>query len=222
MPSPSQNPLEVAQFDGGITDNYLDANLNQYQTANNLLVKDNGKFETRSGLNIYDSSIFRVPHNERVNASILHDSEIFFIGADQLFYPTSSTWNTLTGPSSNQAFFNSATSSYFSWAEWNKHLTIVGDSFFSPQKVYKDSGSTWRIRNAGLPKITLTSCIEMANDLKAKLAAHYIDAAQHTTAIDTTNTIVAADSYTFSSLVTLVTELLTICRYNRICRINSS
>jgi len=54
----------------------------------------------------------------------------------------------------------------------------------------------------------LIEAMVLANDLKAELNAHFIDATSHVTAIDEVNTVVSPDATTFATLLTLGDELL--------------
>lgn len=205
MPQP---PLEINDFSGGITDNYLDCRLNQYQKADNLLVKENKKFETVFGTRVYDSSYYQIPAGEqRVGSFTLFD-DLFLMQSDRRIYYQSSGWQTLSGPTSNYPLAAGTTSNFPARAEWNKHLIFTTDAFGSPMKLYRDENSTLRVRNAGLPKITLTGCIELANQLKSKYNTHAASAVYHATG-DSTNLVTSDDAYDLPSLLTLTTELIT-------------
>lgn len=206
---------DIKLFNGGITDLYLDAPLNKAQELDNFLIKDNGKLETVPGTDTYSNAdgdtLYQSPAGIQRIGSFpkLENDVMFHQSARRLFYESSAAWTELTGPSSNPAQAASGTGHYASWAEWNSHLLLTNDAFGSPMKIYRDNNSVLRVRNAGLPKVTLTACIAMANDLKSKFNSHILDASEHTTGLDTTNTISSDDAYDFPSLVTLVTEMLT-------------
>lgn len=203
-----QAPLEINEFDGGITDNYLDCRANQYQKADNLLVKNNKKFETRYGTTIYDSTMYQTPAgNSRVGAMVLFGDELFYQSGRGLYYQTSS-WQTITGAGSNPFFPSNATTDFASFAIWNNHLIASSSSLSWPQKFYLDNNSVYKVRNAGLPSITLTALYELANQIKSKFNAH-IASAIHTTAVDSTNQVTSPDAYDPVSLWTLAMELIT-------------
>ncbi len=202
--------LEIKDFSGGITDNYLDAALNKYQRADNYRVRTDKKLETVPGSVIYDSTTYQIPAGQqRVSDLLLFQEQLFTQSARNLYYASGGSWTTLQGPSSNAALPAGAVTNFLARAEWNNHLIVTSDAFGSPQKVYKDSSGTFRVRNAGLPKVTLTACIALANELKTDFNLHIADATEHTTAVDTTNVVSAADAYDFPSLIALTTELLT-------------
>lgn len=203
-----QAPLEINAFEGGITDNFLDCRANQYQKADNLLVKNNKKFETRFGTRIYDATMYQTPAgNSRVGSMVLFNEELFF-QSGRGFYWQDSSWQTVTGPSSNPFFPSNATTDYASYAIWNNHLIAASSSLAWPQKFYLDNNSSYKVRNAGLPSVTLTALYELANQIKAKFNAH-IASAIHTTAIDATNQVTSPDAYDPVSLWTLAVELIT-------------
>lgn len=200
----------MSDFSGGITDNYIDGGLNTAQTLNNFYITKNKKIKTRPGRLIYNSTYYQIPAgNQRVGALIPHPASQLFIQSARALYYIDSGWQTLVGPvSSNPAFSSNAVTNYIAWDKYRKHTFMVSDSYADPIKVYKDSTSTWRVRTAGLPRVDLEGAIDLANDLKTKYNLHRVSGTRHGTN-DTVNVISASDAYDFSTLVTLVTELLT-------------
>lgn len=205
-----QQPLEIADFSGGITDNYIDCPPTQYQKGDNFLIEKNRKLLSRSGLVIYDSSATRITGNTRIGHMINHPGdELWFQTVTKLYRITGGAFSELQGPvDSNPFMAATAVTDYVSSSQWKNHVYSVSTAFDNPKKTYKDSGGTWRLRNAGLPNIEQQGAIALANDIRTEYIAHIADAAEHTTA-DTTNTISAAAAHDFDSLITLVTELLT-------------
>ena len=204
-----ERALHFTDFSGGETDNYLDCPPNQGEKFQNFLIKNNKKLETRPGTDIYDTSLYQIPAGITRVSSLpkIENDVLFFQSTRNLYYQASSAWQTLVGPSSNLTLAAGTTSNYASWAEWQNHLLVTTDAFGSPMKIYRDDSSTLRVRNAGLPKLTLTACIELANQIKSKYNAH-AQSAIHTASTDNTNLVTSADAYDFPSLVTLVTELI--------------
>lgn len=204
-------PLEFTDFSGGITDNYIDGKLNTYKEADNLLVKDDKKFRNRFGTQIYNthSTMDQIPAGQtRVAAQFLFDGVYFYNNARNIYYQSSTTaWGTLQGTSSNAAMAAGTASTYLSWAEWNKHLIVTSSAYGSPMKIYNDSAGTTRVRNAGLPKITLVGCIELANQIKSKYNAHAASGTLHAHA-DSTNLTTSTDAHDLASLIVLTTELI--------------
>jgi hypothetical protein len=203
-----QTPLEITAFDGGMTDNFLGCQPNQYQRADNLLVRNNKKFETRFGTRIYDASMYQLPSgNQRVGSFVLFDSQFFMQSARALYYQNV-TWQTVTGPSGNPFLPANSTSQFMSQGDWNGHLLAVSDSFCTPQKLYKDQNAAWQVRTAGLPSVTLVACMELANELKSKFNLHIASGVIHVTP-DAAHQISSANAHDFASLLTLTAELMT-------------
>lgn len=209
MASPLQvRPFEVKDFSGGITDFYISGPPNKYQAADNLFIDENKKLFSRPGAQIQDADHPRIPANAQVKDMVYFELMQFHNNAKNIYYRNSG-WQTLTGPSSNPVFHVGASSNYMSSAEWNKHLFVTNDELPHVQKIYKDAGGTWRVRELGLPAIDLAGAIVLANDLKSKFNAHIADASAHTTAADSENAVTSADATDYDTLITLVTELLT-------------
>lgn len=206
-------PLEITDFSGGITDNYIDCKPNQYQSADNFIIERNNKIISRDGTLIYNSTAYQIPPgNLRIGGLIKHavNVELFAQAARNLYYIASSAWQTLLGPvDSNPVLSVNATTNYCSWADWHNHTFIVSDSFAAPAKIYKDQSAVYRANTAGLPRVDLMGAISMANDLRTKYAAHRVDIAQHTLGADTLHVVTAAAAFDFNSLVTLIADLLT-------------
>lgn len=203
-------PLEVTDFSGGFTDNYLDAQPNQAQVVENFLIQKNKKLISRVGTLIYDSTAYQIPAgNQRIGRLIFHPQTELFVQSARALYYINSTYQTLTGPvDSNQAFSANLITNYISTTRWKNHVYMVSDSFADPIKVYKDSGNVWRVNTAGLPAVDLEGAIDLANNIKLKYNTHRTQAGRHA-ANDTTNVISSADAFDFDTLVTLVTELTT-------------
>lgn len=204
-------PLEVSDFSGGFTDNYIDAQSNFGKTFENLLIQKNKKLLTRDGTLIYNSTAYQIPAgNQRIGRLIYHPQTELFVQSARNLYYISGTYQTLTGPvDGNPAFSANLTTNYISNSRWKNHSYMVSDSFADPIKVYKDSTSTWRVNTAGLPAVELEGAIDLANDIKTKYNAHIADVAEHTAGADSAHQTTSATCWDFDSLITLVTELLT-------------
>lgn len=158
MPVPNQQPiftqgLEVSDFSGGKTDNYLAARPNQFQDADNFLFKRYGnkaKLVTRPGSRIYDEDYYRIPANDRVAALMVAEG-VLFEAHGRNIYTINSGWTTITGPTSNPALQAGSSSSHLSWSNWNKHLLVTTDALSRPMKVFNDGSH--RVRNLGLPAV---------------------------------------------------------------------
>lgn len=203
-------PLTVADFSGGFTDNYIEGANNRGQRVDNFYILKNRKLATRPGRNLYDVANPQIPAgNSRINTLIKHvvNQELFAHSTRGLYY-ISGTWQTLTGPSGNPVFGSGTTTNYVAYSEWRGHSLLVNDSFCEPVKVYRDQNSTYQVRNAGLPFITLQGACVLVNDLKAKYNLHRVDAAQHTVAPDNAHAVIAATAVDFDTLVILINDII--------------
>ena len=203
-------PVTINDFTGGITDNFIGAQSNQYETGDNFLVLDNKKGITRSGTLTFATGLERIPAgNVRVADLFTHDDVFFQAAATQVWQTGSGSFSEMLGPvDSNLAFSVGAASNFTSHDEWNKHRMITSDAFGSPKKIYKDNSSVMQIRNAGLPKATLTGSITQANAIKVIFNAHVADVAEHLLS-DTANIVSTANAFDLPSLLTLVADMLT-------------
>ena len=148
MPNKSINT-----FSGGLNDNPLDANEDQYEVANNLDVTDNEKLKTRWGTALYDGTNYLVDSTYgRIRISNLWVlDDVLFCYAYQNVYYYNSGWTKLTGPTSNPAFPSATTSSRVSVEIWNHHAFLTCDSLDLPIKIYNDATRGWSLRSSGLP-----------------------------------------------------------------------
>lgn len=156
-------PLEVTDFSGGVTDYYLDCPSNKYKKADNLVLVthgDSAKLFTRQGSKIYDATCYQIPAgNQRIGALKLFESRLLIQSKDEINY-ISSGWHTLQGPSSNNVFPSTAsTSDTASMAVWNHHLLVTSSGFFKPQKIYPDASNVLNLRTAGLPDLASTPTV---------------------------------------------------------------
>ena len=147
-------PLEVKDFSGGMTDNYLAGPTNAGQLYDNLLINNNAKPFTRFGSTIRDLTYYQVPSGEKRISHIWdHRDQILEQTERHIFY-LSSGYNELLGPSGNAAFSANTESDHISKSFWNNHSLCVSDSFAKPIKVYKNDLGVFKVVTAGLPAIT--------------------------------------------------------------------
>jgi hypothetical protein len=88
-----------------------------------------------------------------VGTLIPYSTLALFIQSAKNIYYIDSGWHTLTGPSGNAVFSTGSTNSIVSSTFWNGHILVTSDSYPVPMKVFLDSGSVFRVRNAGLPAL---------------------------------------------------------------------
>jgi hypothetical protein len=149
--------LVVGDFSGGITDYTLDADPNQSAELENFVINKNKKLESVPGSTIYDEDFPQIPDgNARICGMFKSlDPNLYVNSARKIWYPGSSSWTELTGPTSNPAISTGTTSSFISTAEWNGHTYVANSDYSTPIKIYKD-GSTTKVRTAGLPDLAST------------------------------------------------------------------
>lgn len=146
-------PLEIEDFSGGITDNYIDGAPNAYFEADNFIVTVNRKLYTRPGSVIKSLTNPQIPTGAvRIGALITFDNDLLVQAAKKMFYENV-TYQAILGPTGNDPFNLLTTSGYISFAEWNAHRFFTSDAFDKPIKVYKDNLGALQLRTAGLPKI---------------------------------------------------------------------
>lgn len=155
--------LVVNDFTGGITDYVLDAGTTQSATLENLLVNKNRKLESVPGSDIYNSAFPQIPDgNARITGMFKSlDPQLYVTSSRNVWYPGTSSWNALTGPSGNPAFSVGTTSTFVSTSEWNGHTYCVTSDYATPIKIYKGA-STPQVRTAGLPDLASSPTIPSA------------------------------------------------------------
>ena len=149
-------PLEVNDFSGGITDNYIgNPNSSQFQAADNLVLRRYGnkaKLFCRPGSQLYDEDYPRIAANARISHLAENEGSLFQFHGRNAYTITGSGWLTIEGPTNNPVFSAGGSSSYISTDRWNKHLLATNDAYSRPQKIYY-TGSTWVSRTLGLPSL---------------------------------------------------------------------
>lgn len=152
-----QIPYTIEEFAGGITDYYVDGPQNGAQYMENLLLTPSRKLTTRDGTNYWvDAQIGALATR---GAIVNHFEEPLFLQARKAFYKSApNAYAQIFGPNNggatDPALSDSAvtTSSILSAASWKGHTFAVTDDMTQPEKFFKDSVGTWRVRTAGLPK----------------------------------------------------------------------
>lgn len=154
-------PIEVNDFSAGFTDNYINGPLNAGQKMENFLIEKNKHLTSVNGTTIYDSTNYQIPSGAiRIGKLIYHpQSQLFSQSESHLYYIASGAYNTLTGPTGNDAFPTNATTNYISTAKWKNHVYGVTDKLTNPIKFYKDNTSAWKLTQAGLPDLASSPII---------------------------------------------------------------
>jgi len=147
-------PLTFEDFSGGITDNFIDCALNQYNEAENFLVSENKKLEPIAGAEVYDIDKPQLPIGvQRVGTIIDFFEELLFQSNKKIYYDDAATWGTIIGPTGNDAFTTGDANSVISYAKWNNHLLLTNDEYSPTMKVYRDDSNNIQLRSAGLPAL---------------------------------------------------------------------
>lgn len=145
-------PYQWTEFQGGITDNYIDTVQSRYQYADNFLVTENRKLYTRPGSTIWDAINTQIPVGaQRINALIDHYDTLLTISGKKVYHVAAGTWSTLQGPTSNDVFTAGDIASRILWSDWNKHTYITNDDWSPVMRIHRDGSSVLKVRNAGLP-----------------------------------------------------------------------
>lgn len=154
-PSSRSQPLQIEDFSGGITDNYVDAAPNKAKTCDNFLVTPNKKLLSRPGSILFDAVNYQTPNgNNRVNSLInfVNDSDLLVGSYRDIFY-IDGTWQKILGPTGNTVFNAGDFPTQISFAQWRKHLFLANDEFATVQKIFRDQNGDYQLRTAGLPKL---------------------------------------------------------------------
>lgn len=150
-------PLELTNFDGGLTDNDLSGAVNKWKRADNLVLIQHGgekKLKSRSGSQIYDGTYYQIPAGIQRIGKLKYFNTLakMLTFSERNIYYIAGAYNTLLGPTSNKAFPSTvSTTNYVSLTEWNKHLFYTSDAYTQPGKIYVDGSAVLQLRTAGLP-----------------------------------------------------------------------
>jgi hypothetical protein len=152
----AEQSLEVTNFAGGMTDNFIGGALNKFQSAVNFTIRPDGKLESRFGSDVIDNTNYLVPFistQKRVDSICEFEDIKIYQSMNKVHFATTG-WNEITGPTGNSAFSSAVTQfNQNSWDTWNRHLMVTNDYRERPVFIYKD-GSNMRLRTLGLPKVT--------------------------------------------------------------------
>jgi len=155
--------LEVKNFGGGMTDDYIGGPTEKGQLYDNLVIIQGDtipKVESRQGSTIYDDDNYQLPpaaasDDKRVDSMYRFKEDNIFQTEDELYHVPTTTWAAITGPTGNNPFTTSAVEfNQNSYAEWNNHLIVTNDSRQYPVFIYRD-GTSFKLRTVGLPSVSV-------------------------------------------------------------------
>lgn len=162
MPPLDIQPLELLDFSGGVTDNYINGPLNRAQIMENLLLVRHSlnpiiaKPITRPGCQLYSTSFaLATGTNQRVEYIKRFGTNDLVFYARKVSQLAGGGWTEVVGPVTSNSLFPSGTtvSNVVSMAEWNEHLLVTNDAFARPSKLYYDGSAVLQLRTAGLPAL---------------------------------------------------------------------
>jgi hypothetical protein len=151
----AEQALEIKDFSGGITDNYIGGAINKFQSLTNMVLRSDNKAESRPGGIIFDATYNQLPGGSTKRGDSTYrfkDTNIF--QQQNKLYHINAGFVEITGPTGSNPAFTTSTVQYdqCSYAEWNNHLLVTSDRRERPKFIYKD-GSNMRLRSIGLPAV---------------------------------------------------------------------
>lgn len=147
-------PLEINDFSGGMTDNYIDSSLSKYERADNFNIVVHGqvaKLKQRDGFLLHSNDKVTGSSTARIGFLKYFASTLFAQNATKL-YKYSSGWAELAGPT-NVLFPSASESNVVYCSTWNNHMIIGNNNYQIPVKIYKDGSAVFQARTCGLPDL---------------------------------------------------------------------
>ncbi len=189
-------PLEIDDFAGGITENYMQGDPRRSRYLDNMLITVDKSIQTRYGIVPLDNTNYVFPNSTGQRTSGLYfwmtEKILFGQTGRKIFVmdPQTTTWVEMSGLNSSDAMSGGDAHSQTSFAEFQKQVYLTDDGLDGngtlPSKIYQDSSNVWRAKTAGLPRAytsatytassLLAACIYNANALRASMIAHCQDA----------------------------------------------
>jgi hypothetical protein len=172
----SKQPFEVSDFSMGLTDDVFEKDPRFSVELDNYIIEPDGSLRSRYGSLVEDTTNPQIPSGvKRIGALINYDNDANLLVQSErnVYYRNPSAYTTLQGPSSNPVFSVGAESNNIAFSEWNKQVFLTNDGFPRPQKIYKDSGGTLRVRTSGLPTIAAPTITPTAGANTYIYAFHY-------------------------------------------------
>jgi hypothetical protein len=150
--------LEISDFSGGITDNFVGGSPKKAEIIDNLLITEDNKLLMRPGSELFCSALSRIPTSNRIGAAhnFQNDTAVFVQSAADLWALTATTQAQITGPSGASPLIGGNVSYQASLTEWRKHVLLTDSNFAPVTKVYRDSLGAYQARTAGLPALAST------------------------------------------------------------------
>jgi hypothetical protein len=185
--------LQVKSFKGGITDDAVAGQPDQYTKADNLLIGTPGEdLISRPGSVIIDTANGQLPSgNQRVSGIYNYENSTALLASSaRRVFRKNGAWSELLGPTGNLAFDVATAAAAISQFQWRGHLFLSNDELPRPIKIFKNQAGAYKLLAAGLPNYpndstydsvttATASIVALANDLRTKMLAHYNDITVH-------------------------------------------
>jgi hypothetical protein len=147
--------VDVDDFSGGETDNYIKCPVNRAQFLENFFLLDTRKPVSRPGCRVDDR--VNTPQvlvgAQRVHRLISFQGSLLNFAINQLSFRNPTDYELLQGPSGNNPFSDSSELVDVAHTKWNKILILTNSSMERPVKVYEDEFGDLQLRTAGLPAL---------------------------------------------------------------------
>lgn len=194
-------PLELSDFSGGITENFLDGDPRRYQYGDNFLITNDKKLRVRPAFVPLGNGVSATfpTGQQRMTSLFSWINESLLVGqSEKSFYtydPIGIQWNPIPGVAGNPILSGANVYAQTSYSEFQKQIIITSDGGVDaygslPVNVYQNSQGAWVARTAGLPRAyglgnytaqtLLNQCITNANALRASMISHFQDAKNST------------------------------------------
>lgn len=155
-------PLDIKDFSGGMTDEYVNGPANRGEIVSNFRVLNNDSIITRYGSWVDSETDPQIPvGTQRIHTLINYknDDVLFVHSGKRLYYRDPVNYSTVTS-TVNSDLFNTATAqTHLGHTQWNGHLIITPETFDKPIKIYKDDMGAVQARTAGLPDLSSSPVI---------------------------------------------------------------
>lgn len=156
MADSGQQPFEVTDFSGGITDDLFEQDYTKYARLDNYNITSDKKVTSRFGSVIDDEDNGQIPGGvQRIGTLInyANSSTLLVQSAEAVYFRDPSAYATITGPTGNDAIPGGAVTDAVSYGLWNRHVYLTTDAFPSGMKIYRDDAGDFQVRSSGLPAL---------------------------------------------------------------------
>lgn len=224
-------PIELNDFSGGVTENFLQADPRRYEKGDNFLITVDKKLEERPPFVPLNGDGSAISGNtDRIGGffSFLNQKQLMNQTGQNINYlaltsGNSKYWTKITGAAGNPVIEGGDSYSQVSYGEFQKQIYLVSDGLnedagVQPSKIFRNESDTWTGRTAGLPRsyvagnytnsALLAACISLANAIRTSLVSHFGDAVNTSYTAPTTNQVsstqlhINVDKYSLCYLVT--------------------